>query len=70
MSALLPNTAWSRAWTASSEWDDAPTEPIPVQKEQSSSRKTDLGIGVLIVGFWSAILIWAGSGFDPLTLLS
>ena len=61
--------AWSRAWTDTSEWD-TPTGPLPVQKVQSSSRKTDFGIGVFIVGFWSAILLWAGTGFDSLSWLS
>ena len=70
MSVQEYTPAWSRAWTASSEWDDASTGPMPVLTQEKSQHKTDFGIGVFIVAFWSAILLWAGTGVDPLSWLS
>ena len=69
MMSVQSTPVWSRAWSAPSEWDNASTGP-PVQEEQSwSSRKTDVAISTFTVAFWSAILLWAGTGFDPLEWL-
>ena len=62
--------AWSRDWSASSDFD-APTGPIPVQEPPqsggfSTGRKIAFAIGLLPIILLGLVVILVSNGIDPL----
>ena len=63
MNALTP--PWSRSWSASSNWDEAPTGPIPVVRKPqqsggfSTGHKVALVISTLVIALWVGALLLA-----------
>ena len=56
--------AWSREWSAPSDWDHAPTGPIPVVRQPSpngfsTGHKIALVIGFLLITLLAVVAVWA-----------